>query len=740
MTPSVLAMFDDLEGLSDDLELNNNLSFTKTSKDFLESKFNQGHETDFSADNSDSDYVPNNEDDAESDDSRRCSNQQGSKYVPETESSSDSEDENLSVQVITVPATAHSSGEQLCGSDQASIYSSETMQGRPKKGRKRKHPDHTVKEAKARKYQNLPYQRKTKKVAPKVFKSYKCKCKKKCQRLVATEIRSAAFNKFVVLGSYEAQLLYIVNHIKEIPKVRSYSSTQAPKTNKKRSKEYSRKYFIDNFEVCRDMFINNFQITSKRVDVSLKKFRSGQTLNDQRGQKSGGLNKIPDLDVDFIRTLINRLPKYESHYRRDQNSGCQYLKFGMTIQKIYDIYLDDLKTVFGAEKIPVSFGTLKRIFYKYFNLRFKPLKKDTCNRCDILANKIKSCCSAEEMENLLKEKNDHLERAEGLRKQMNKDILRAKTDPKFEVLTFDLEKTLPLPRIPTNIVFYKRQLWFYNSGIHQGSNNVGHCYVWVEGEAGRGAQEVGSCLNKFIKEELKSEVEHLVLWSDCCGGQNRNIKIVLMLKVILASHPNLKTITLKYLESGHTFLPNDTDFSKIEYQLKFRERIYTAEEYMSVIKECKRVNPLQVHRMKTTDFYSVSNIEKKITNRKVFITKEKASWLKTKEILLKKDKLFSIFMRSDPCSDKLFEEIDISKKTKGPVISFSEADLILLWPDGKEIPQAKLDDLRSMFDLIPKDCLPFYQNLKGNADLIEDVDGYNAILDFNIDPIENFDN
>lgn len=96
-------------------------------------------------------------------------------------------------------------------------------------------------------------------------------------------------------------------------------------------------------------------------------------------------------------------------------------------------------------------------------------------------------------------------------------------------LTYDLEKALPLPRIPTNIVFYKRQLWVYNAGIHVGSNDQGYCNIWVEGEAGRGAQEVGSCLIKFIKNHLRDGVEKLVLWSDCCGGQNRNIKIVLML-------------------------------------------------------------------------------------------------------------------------------------------------------------------------------------------------------------------
>lgn len=228
---------------------------------------------------------------------------------------------------------------------------------------------------------------------------------------------------------------------------------------------------------------------------------------------------------------------------------------------------------------------------------------------------------------------------------MNSDFEDARNMSTIECLTFDLEKTLPLPRIPTNVAFYKRQLWLYNSGIHSASNDIGHCYIWVEGEAGSGAQEVGSCLIKYIQTKLRPTVEHLILWSDCCGGQNRNIKIVLMLKALLNSHDTLKVITMRFLESGHTFLPNDTDFSKIETALKHYQRIYTAEEYISIIKKCKKRKPLQVYKMNKADFYSTEKLEKNTTNRKKFTDKTKVNWIKTKEIRIEKEKVFSIFMK-----------------------------------------------------------------------------------------------
>lgn len=611
--------------------------------------------------------------------------------------------------------------------DETVKENSNIREGRPKKGRKRKFQEYTLRQRKERKYANLPYQGKTKYVNPVVFKDYTCTCRKQCHQLISKEQREQEFNKYVALQSYEAQLLFIVNSVKESPKKRTYTVITENESKKNKPREYRRNYSIGGIEVCRDMFVNNFQISPKKIDICLRKNRDGKSMKDQRGYARGGQNKTPEEDVEFIKNMINSLPKYKSHYRREQNSSCQYLKLGMTIQKIYELYLEKFNEVYGTTKYPVSLSKLKSIFYRYFNLRCKGLKKDTCSRCDAFNIKIKAS-TGEEQVKLIEEKMKHLKRADDLRNNMNKDLMQAKTDENFECLTFDLEKTLPLPRIPTSIIFYKRQLWLYNCGIHSGSDNNGHCYVWIEGEAGRGAQEVGSCLIKYVKTKLNPKVRNLVLWSDCCGGQNRNIKIVLMLQAILSSHQTLKTITLKYLESGHTFLPNDTDFSKIEAQLKYHERIYTADEYVTVIKKSKKKNPLQVQRMEKKDFFSTKKIEKNIVNRKIFLDKTKANWLQTKEILLKKEEKYVIFMKIQ--NKDQFQELNIEKKIKGKSLEVSENDFTLLWPNGKEIPQAKLDDLESIFDYIPKDCLDFYKSLRGNPSLHDDIDGFGGEPDF----------
>uniref|UniRef100_A0A6P7FQN7 Uncharacterized protein LOC114331655 n=1 Tax=Diabrotica virgifera virgifera TaxID=50390 RepID=A0A6P7FQN7_DIAVI len=106
-----------------------------------------------------------------------------------------------------------------------------------------------------------------------------------------------------------------------------------------------------------------------------------------------------------------------------------------------------------------------------------------------------------------------------------------------------------------------------------------------------------------------------------------------MLKSILhGTRTNLESITVKYLCSGHSFLPNDTDFSDIESALKRQQRLYTPNDYIEVMRSCRKQRPLVVTQMHVEDFLGVINIEKKIANRKVTEDKEKINWLKIRSI------------------------------------------------------------------------------------------------------------
>ena len=120
-----------------------------------------------------------------------------------------------------------------------------------------------------------------------------------------------------------------------------------------------------------------------------------------------------------------------------------------------------------------------------------------------------------------------------------------------------------------------------------------------------------------------------------------------MLLHILLNHDNLNTITIRFLQPGHTFLPNDSEFGVVECKLKYNNRLYTDLDYTRVMQDCRRKNKFTVKRMNKTDFFSVEPLLKLITNRKVDLEKNKVSWLNTFEISLKKDTPNILYMKSE---------------------------------------------------------------------------------------------
>ncbi len=483
-------------------------------------------------------------------------------------------------------------------------------------------------------------------------------------------------------------------------------------------------YSIFGRAVCKRALMKTLQINESRLTVALSKYKNCDTFADQRGQTTGGKNALPLSKKKEVHCHISAFPKYVSHYTRQQTES-KYLSASLNLSKMYQLYKEQCVT--GGDK-PVSKSFYKRIFYKYFNLRFKRPKKDTCKKCDLFIVKVKEA-DALTRRFLESWHNDHLDLAESLQSQMSKDLEQAKIDPDLEAGTYDMQKILVWPKMPTSIVYYKRQLNLYNLGIHTGSTGEGLFNTWKENEASKGTQEVGSCLKKYI-DNIKRSAKRLILWADSCGGQNRSIRLVLMIIYILQRHATLESISLRYLESGHTFLPNDSEFGDFECALKREETIYTDEAYIKIMKSCRIENQFEVNRMAPEDFLSVKNIEELITNRKTDINKQKINWMQTHEILLDKRHPTTIKMRK-----RLDDEFQIVDLAKSNGTDFDGVELDQLWPDGRPISQAKKNDLIELLELVPdkhKHRFSFL-GIVPTHEFEDDIDGFGEEIDFELD-------
>lgn len=88
----------------------------------------------------------------------------------------------------------------------------------------------------------------------------------------------------------------------------------------------------------------------------------------------------------------------------------------------------------------------------------------------------------------------------------------------------DLQKCLPTPYLTNAKSFYSLKLWTLNLTIYDATEKKAYCMVWDESVAGRGGNEIASALLKWAKQGLKdSNTETLIIWSDNCPSQNRNI-------------------------------------------------------------------------------------------------------------------------------------------------------------------------------------------------------------------------
>lgn len=131
-----------------------------------------------------------------------------------------------------------------------------------------------------------------------------------------------------------------------------------------------------------------------------------------------------------------------------------------------------------------------------------------------------------------------------LSRQLKDDEMsRAQEDSTINVLCFDPQQVL----INSSII--RRKLATYNLSVFDLALKNGYCYMWHEGVAKRGANNISSCIWRYIK--TNSTRKEFVFFSDNCGGQNKNRTIAAMYMHAVATL-KVDIISDYYLERENT--------------------------------------------------------------------------------------------------------------------------------------------------------------------------------------------
>ena len=361
----------------------------------------------------------------------------------------------------------------------------------------------------------------------------------------------------------------------------------------------------------------------------------------------------------------------------------------------------------------MSESKYREIFVSNFNISpFHP-KKDQCLMCETwqaLTDEQRRTRSEEKLEH------DNCREQAQTFKQKTKE--ECQNDPSRRMATFDLEAVLQLPCGQVSQLYYKRKLVVYKFTVYESPGGQGSCFLWNEVEKGKGSDEVGSCLLKYFMA-LPDEVSKVDVFSDNCGGQNKNIQVVAACLYAVNNIDHLVEITHTFLETGHTHMECDSMHAAIEHAKK-NVKVHSMGQWEGILSMARRKKPYQVIKLLHGDFYDLKALVKQLV-----LNKSKDSdglivnWRKVRSLRYQSS-LSNLVAYKYSLPDS-FRYVDISKSRK-----VHKPITITLQPKYKKqlpISKAKKDDLIELCtkNVIDKDYHAWYAALPVAAGITDKV-------------------
>ncbi|XP_049776193.1 uncharacterized protein LOC126164345 [Schistocerca cancellata] len=241
------------------------------------------------------------------------------------------------------------------------------------------------------------------------------------------------------------------------------------------------------------------------------------------------------------------------------------------------LFRDKYSEYCKEKQVPaVSESKFREIFVSEFNIGFKLPISDTCSKCDgflITINNSELCAEVTEKK---QQYELHLKKADRGQNMIASLTALAKENSKeHQMIAVDMQQTFPTPKLTVAPAFYKRKIRTYNYGIHDCESNKAYMFLWSEKDGGRGSDEFGSCLLKYL-EITSPQTKHLHIIKDNCKGQAKNWTIIALERFLVATKrfdsvqhyfPVLLKKTIgENLFCGHIYGPNIflTDDSQAE--------------------------------------------------------------------------------------------------------------------------------------------------------------------------------
>ena len=241
-------------------------------------------------------------------------------------------------------------------------------------------------------------------------------------------------------------------------------------------------------------------------------------------------------------------------------------------------------------------------------------------------------------------------------------------------------------------------------------------YIWNETVGKRGSAEICSCLLHYFEHFVVSDVKSMIMFSDNCSGQNKNINVVLtcLANIHMGKFDEIKHY---FMVVGHSFLPCDRNFAHIEHKLNGVE-VFSQDNYSDIIKACRKIRPFTVVNMSKNLFLDVELLQNSITNRSGGKLMNGRVFVYTNTY----KQGFTVF------SDLLLEtpvKVNLQKGRKqtydSNILRLTIEDLPIKYPRPIKLDIKKVQDLQVLLDFIPIHQKNFMENLISEQQRIGDT-------------------
>lgn len=444
------------------------------------------------------------------------------------------------------------------------------------------------------------------------------KCGNNCE-IVTEEKRKHIFDHFWSLST-ERRKDWIVGLTQKLP-VKRKRSTESEK------RHFTFKYFINEGEgkraVCLQFLACTLDVSQKFIYYTISNASFGSAKEDMRG-KSIPPNKTKETTKVAVNNFIKSLPAIPSHYTRKDSNRVYLPQEFKNLSNLYQVY----KKAHLTQGIDVvGERVFRNIFTTDYNIGFHIPKKDKCLQClrfersDITDEAVQQA------------KREHLAEKEHSYNRFKAHQNVFKSDSGTLCVSFDLQKVLNTPKGESMLLYYSRKLSVYNLTFYESCTRDVFCYYWDEVNGKRGANEIASILHTYIcMVDERESVTRLLLYCDCCPGQNRNRTILAMIQATLQDCKFIETIQINYLLTGHTYMPVDSVHAVIEKNTK-NSIIWAPSQWYTVFETARQnPRPYKVQYLTYKDFnkwdmladkYFKSNLSGKISKIRVCTFKKK---------------------------------------------------------------------------------------------------------------------